>query len=275
MTPSARSGATHWDRVAADFGLHDPTLTWRAYMQAVYRDLMQRWLVPDEHRGAAGGGVTLKTDLFEEAVTLHHLFDALGPEGLGVDLSATVVRAAAQRTTKFGACPRVLVADLRELPFATASLHRVLSGSSLDHFERKTDIAIALGEIARCLDPLGCLVVTFDNPHNPIVWLRNRLPLRWLSRIGLVPYFVGATYSRDDIAREFAALGLRVTALSAVAHVPRAPAIWLAILCERLGQRAVLAWLLRVFRAWDVLEASPMRFRTGYYLAVRAVKVGT
>lgn len=274
MTWSARSDATHWDRVAADYGLHDPTQTWRAYMQAVYRDLMQRWLVPAAHSTVTGGGVTLKTDLFEEAVTPYHLFDELGPEGIGVDLSSAVVRAAAQRTTKSGAAPRVLVADLRQLPFATASLHRVLSGSSLDHFERKADIAIALGELARCLHPKGCLVVTFDNPHNPVVWLRNRLPLRTLSMIGLVPYFVGATYTRHDIAREFAALGLRVTALSAVAHVPRAPAIWLAIFCERLGQRTVLPWLRRAFRLWDVLEASPLRFRTGYYLAVRAEKIG-
>jgi len=151
----------------------------------------------------------------------------------------------------------------------------VLSGSSLDHFTRKDDIAVALAEMVRCLAPGGCLVATFDNPHNPIVWLRNALPFHLLSKIGLVPYFVGATYSRDDITREFAALGLRVTALSAIVHVPRAPAIWLGMARERWGARAASRGLLRLFRTWDALESTPLRFRTGYYLAVRAEKAVT
>jgi SAM-dependent methyltransferase len=277
MNSGTRSDVAHWDDVGVKFAQHDPSLTWRAYMQAVYRDLIQRWLVSAAPGAAATSGVTLKTDLFEEAVTPHHLFDALGPQGIGLDISRAVVRAASQRlasqriaSTRMA--PPVLVADLRQLPLAGGSLDRVLSGSSLDHFTHKRDIAVALAELARCLAPGGCLVATFDNPHNPIVWLRNALPFRLLASIGLVPYFVGATYSRDDITREFAALGLRITELSAVAHVPRAPAIWVGAAVERWGHRAVSHALLRAFRAWDALESTPLRFRTGYYLAVRAEK---
>jgi SAM-dependent methyltransferase len=280
MNRATRSGMEYWDDVAVKFAHDDPSLTWRAYMQSVYCDLMQRWMVASGHGASASAGVTLKTDLFEEAVTPHHLFDALGPQGIGIDVSMAVVRAAfrrlaAQGLTEPSAAPRVLVADLRQLPFASGALDRVLSGSSLDHFTRKEDIAVALAEMARCLAPRGCLVVTFDNPHNPIVWLRNALPFHLLSKIGLVPYFVGATYSRDDITREFAALGLRVTELSAVVHVPRAPAIWLGMARERWGDRAASRGLMRVFRAWDALESTPLRFRTGYYLAVRAEKAAT
>jgi SAM-dependent methyltransferase len=267
----------YWDDVAVKFAQHDPSLTWRAYMQAVYRDLIQRWLVSAAPGAAATSGVTLKTDLFEEAVTPHHLIDALGPQGIGIDISRAVVRAASQRLASrripsTGMAPPVLVADLRQLPLADGSLDRVFSGSSLDHFIHNRDIAVALAELARCLAPGGCLVATFDNPHNPIVWLRNALPFRLLSKIGIVPYFVGATYTCHDIVREFAALGLRITELSAVAHVPRAPAIWVGAAVERWGHRAVSHALLRAFRAWDALESTPLRFRTGYYLAVRAEK---
>jgi SAM-dependent methyltransferase len=147
-----------------------------------------------------------------------------------------------------------------------------LSGSSLDHFENKDDITVALAELNRCLSPGGCLVVTFDNPHNPIVRLRNSLPFKFMRAINLVPYFVGATYNRADIANHFAALGLRVTHVSAIVHVPRAPAIWLASFGERISGRGVSRVLLRVFQAFDTLEVTPFRFWSGYYLAVRAEK---
>src|SRR5439155_7848743 len=39
----------------------------------------------------------------------------------------------------------------------------------------------------------GALVVTLDNGANPVVALRNRLPLGALRRLSLVPYAVGAT----------------------------------------------------------------------------------
>ena len=241
-------------------------------MQAAYRDLMARWFAD------APVGATLKTDLFEEAVTPYHLFGALGPQGVGIDVSPSVVRAAARRIGPdgaTGASPPVLVGDARRLPFATGSFARVVSGSSLDHFESQSDIALALAELARCLTPGGVLVVTFDNPHNPLVRLRNALPFRWLSAAKLVPYFVGATYAKADIAREAAALGLQVTHLSAIVHVPRAPAIWMAALWERRGVRRVVPVLLRAFRTFDWMESTPWRFRSGYYLAARIVKPTT
>jgi SAM-dependent methyltransferase len=271
VTHNAPPDSAYWGEVADQIVRDDASATWRAYMQSAYRELMQRWFP------GAPAGRTLKTDLFEEAVTPHHLFDDLGPLGIGLDISPKVVHAAQRRigVGRGEASVPMLVADLRRLPFATGSLERILSGSSLDHFENKSDIAVALAELERCLAPGGCLVVTFDNPHNPVVRLRNGLPFKLMTAIKLVPYFVGATYDRTDIRREFAALGLRITHVSAVVHVPRAPAIWLAMLSERIGGPGVSRTLLRVFRAFDGLEATPLKFRSGYYLAVRAEKALT
>ena len=268
MTTPEQPTAEYWDDVADSFGHHDPSATWRAYMQAAYRELMDKWFAD------APPGATLKTDLFEEAITPHHLFGALGPNGVGMDVSLSVVRAAAQRLTHEGsrAASRVLVCDVRSLPLESRSFARILSGSSLDHFASKPDIALSLAELARCLTPGGVLIVTFDNPHNPLVRLRNGLPFKWLSAAKLVPYYVGATYSRADITREAAALGLQVTHMSAIVHVPRAPAIWIASLWERWGARRVSRSLLRAFRTLDGQESMPWRFRSGYYLAARIVK---
>lgn len=259
----------YWDDIAEQFGADRQSATWRCYMQQRYTQLVQRWFA------GTPVGPTLKTDLFEEAVTPYHPFGELGTQAMGYDLSPAVVRQARARLQQergSDALPPLVVADARYLPWATSSIARILSGSSLDHFPQHSDIAVALGELARCLQPGGCLVVTFDNRHNPLIWLRNALPFQWLARIGLVPYYVGATYSRSDAIHTLTALGLEVTHVGTMAHAPRAPAIWISDWYAR-RQRGVSPSWLRLFEAFDRLfNGSRFQFVTGYYLAVRAVK---
>lgn len=259
----------YWDDIAKQFGADRQSATWRCYMQQRYTRLIEQWFA------GMPAGPTLKTDLFEEAVTPYHPFGALGAHAMGYDLSPAVVQQARARLRhEHGGCtsPPLVVADARNLPWATNSIARILSGSSLDHFPHHADIAVALGELARCLQPGGCLVVTFDNPHNPLVRLRNALPFQWLARAGLVPYYVGATYSRSDAVNTLTALGLEVTHVGTMAHAPRAPAIWISDWYARRQPGVSSAWY-RVFAAFDrLLDRSPLQFLTGYYLAVRAVK---
>jgi SAM-dependent methyltransferase len=165
-----------------------------------------------------------------------------------------------------------VVGDLRQIPLRSGCVSRVLAGSSLDHFPDRADIATGLAELARTLAPGGVMVLTLDNPHNPIVWLRNHLPFAWLNWLGLVPYYVGKTYGRREARERLEALGFSVTELTAVAHAPRAPAIWLAALAGRPRGRWMAAGLERVLWSFEALGRWPTRYRSGYYLALRAVK---
>ena len=85
----------------------------------------------------------------------------------------------------------------------------VVSNSTLDHFARADDITIALREIQQVLKPGGRLILTLDNPSNPVVRLRNALPFAALNQMGLVPYFVGATL--DEIVELRVARGLNLS----------------------------------------------------------------
>jgi len=67
-------------------------------------------------------------------------------------------------------------------------------------------------------------------------------------------------------------LGLEVTAESAIAHAPRAPAIWLDSLTRRWGGDRLRGLLLRTYLAFECLESLPTRYLTGYYVAIRARK---
>ena len=55
--------------------------------------------------------------------------------------------------------------------------------------------------------------------------------------------YVGETLTRQQARRELEALGLSVTAVTSLGHVPRAPAIWLTFLIDRLGRPGLLAGL--------------------------------
>jgi SAM-dependent methyltransferase len=263
-SPPPAFGQDYWGRILTETRRGAPIAVWRAYMQQVYRSLIQMWLP------AVNPGRGLKTDLFEEAVTEHHLLPELGPRSVGIDGSVAVVQAARHRLGESQGL--FVVGDLRRLPLQSEVIHHILSGSSLDHFSDKVDIATALAELARVLVPGGTLVITFDNPHNPVVWLRNRLPFTWLHRLRLVPYYVGATYDRAEARGQLEAIGLTVTHLTAVAHAPRAPAIWATAVIERLKWDWLQALVGRVLSECERLERWPTRYWTGYYIALRAEK---
>jgi SAM-dependent methyltransferase len=168
----------------------------------------------------------------------------------------------------------LIVGDLRELPIRSSSLQYVLSGSSLDHFQRHDQIALCLAELHRVLVPGAPAVFTFDNPHNPVIWLRNHLPFVWLKRAGLVPYYIGATYTREMARRQLEAAGFEVLGVTAVAHAPRAVMIGLVALLERLGWNRPLSAITRLLDVFEKLQYLPTRYLTGYYIVCNTRKMG-
>jgi len=233
-------------------------------MQGLYERLARNWL------GQPPSGVCLKTDLFEEAISAHTPLNALGPGAVGIDVSPAVVQAARANGLRRGKPARFVVGDLRSLPFQSGSFDSILSGSSLDHFSEAADLNRSLTELGRLLKPGGVLAITFDNPQNPAIWIRNHLPFGWLNRVRLVPYYVGLTYSVDEARAALEQLGLTVTHTTAVGHAPRAPAMWLLSAAARLRWAAMAARVYRLLEWCELFETLPTRYRTGYYIALRA-----
>jgi len=262
----SRAGTRYWDGVAAEWQRRRPHGLWRKHCDAVGAALIERWLPP----GRVGS--VLKTDLFDEAFSdgLYPTLAARAARVVGVDLSPVVQRAARERHEGL----ETLVADVRRLPFADGSFDASVSTSTLDHFESREGIAVSLRELHRVLRPGGRLLLTLDNGAHPAVWLRNALPLSWLTRLGLVPYCVGATCGPRRLRRYVREAGLEVQETTAVLHCPRAVAVaaagWLG---RRRGGRhpRFLRWLA----AFERLERWPTRFRTGHFVAVLAVRPET
>lgn len=265
--PSPKSLAGYWESVAEAWRVAGRQRLWREFTDRQQVALLTRW-----SSGWDGGGRRpdlLKTDLFDEVASQGIVPWLLARRAnvTGIDVAPLIVAEAVARNPGLEA----IVADVRSLPFAEASFDVVFSGSTLDHFESAADIQLALGELCRVLRPGGMLVLTLDNPANPIIWLRNGPLLGLLRRIGIVPYQVGATLGPRSLERAVQAAGLDVVEATAVLHCPRAIAVALAGPMERLS-RSWQETFLRHLQTWERLERWPTRWLTGHYVAVHAIK---
>jgi SAM-dependent methyltransferase len=250
-------GAEYWNAVIRDRAAGRPGSTWRAHADRVNADFCRAFWPP------VAPGRVLKTDLFDEASGTGLLPALAGGSGAtyGIDRAEETTGISRTRHPTL----RVAVADVRALPFGPGVFDLIVSNSTLDHFEHAADIDRSLRELARVLRPGGRLILTLDNPSNPIVALRNCLPFSWLNRVRLVPYYVGQTCGADEGRRRLEAAGFRPVAGGAVLHCPRVLAIVLASLLDRLPWAWPGRVLLAVLQGFEHLGRWPTRYLTGYY----------
>jgi len=227
------------------------------------REVYQRWI--RNSLGARSRRVLLKTDLFEEAFGDDLLLLDLFPDTqltIGNDIEKNTVRAAARRgKAQF----QGMIGDVRQFPLRSASVDVVVSSSTLDHFESKEELAQSLRELARVLRPGGVLLVTLDNPLNPLYYL-----LRWGTRRGWAPFELGATLSPAALRRMLVELGFEIESTDYLIHNPRGVSTLLFLALRRmLGARAQFPIRL-LLGAFALLDRLPSRAITGCFVAVSA-----
>lgn len=258
------SETEYWNAVGREWDRDLPDPLWRKHSDAVNRAMLERWL-PEGRVGRI-----LKTDAFDEScgAGLLELLKSRADEVIGMDLSAATLAGARARQRGF----KGVGADARQLPFEANCFDVILSNSTLDHFRTRAELEQSLGELHRVLKPGGSLLLTLDNPINPAVAIRNLLPFGLLHRIGLLPYYVGATLRPGRLRRTLELIGFDVREISAVVHCPRALAVRRARRLSRAGDTAKQERFLSRLMAVERLANWPTRFLTGYFSAVRAIK---
>ncbi|MBW1742050.1 MAG: class I SAM-dependent methyltransferase [Deltaproteobacteria bacterium] len=260
----------YWDTIVERPGGRDHEDLWRAHLQGIYEELIDRWMAGSQD------GLTLKTDLYDEAISRYNVLPLCANKSKGVigtDVSFEVAAAAKKRMLKTwdGWCNAVCT-DVRRLPFKPESFDAVISNSTLDHFPKKESILASLRDIHRLLKPGGSLFITLDNPSNPVVFLRNAMPYRLLKLSKLIPFYMGVTLSKTQLIRVLESCGFRVHESRAIVHSPRILAIWTGHILSRAENRKVEQYARRVLRICERLEKLPTRYLTGYYVAAIATK---
>jgi SAM-dependent methyltransferase len=255
----------YWDRVQRDWQSSPHQELWRHHSDHVDTGWLSAWL-PDEPVGRL-----LKTDLFNEGIG-PGLFPLLRKAAVamhGIDVSPVTARAAHARYREL----EVATADVRYLPYAAGTFDLVISNSTLDHFEDAADIRVSLTELNRVLRTGGRLLISMDNAANPLVRLRNIGSTGALRRLGLIPYYVGATVGPKQFREALTASGFEVEKATAVMHCPRVLAVAGSRIVERfLGLRARRGWL-RGLSLFENAARLPTRNLTGHFVVARARKV--
>lgn len=212
-----------------------------AIKRDAYLTLIGRW-------ADCRGQRVLKTDLFEEGLGPDAFYGRIAPAtalAVGIDLSVAVARRARRRFGGDGVL--CVAADVRQLPFRAATFGRVLSPSTLDHFPDEGDLHVSLVELRRVSGPEARMVITLDNRSN----VSDPL-LRAVARLRLVPYYLGRSYTVEELRSELGRAGYSVLDTSAIVHTPRLVAAGSVAVAKRLGwgllTRAVQAGLLRMQR---------------------------
>jgi len=228
----------------------------------LYIDLVRAWT------GDFVPATVLKTDLFEEAFGGDHLLFDLLPASytpLGMDVSLLTVRRAKQ------ICPVAragfLTADVRHLPLGPGTIDLIISTSTLDHFEAREEFRASIEELARVLRPGGLLIISVDNPLNPLYH-----PLRWLSRHRTAPFPLGYTTSGRGLKCSLEESGLEVAYAGFLIHNPRIISTLLFLGLRRLLGRRADAVIRFLLSAFALLGRLPTRPFTACFVAACARK---
>jgi SAM-dependent methyltransferase len=265
MLQEHRTLDTYWDWVGRIWS--DRQLSpWRQFTDCQQLALIHNWLaLPLDSPFKL-----LKTDLFDEVAHrgLVKVLLQYGMEVTGIDVSPVIVNQAVARNPGLNG----VLADVRQLPFAAELFDAVFSGSTLDHLESSAGIVAALEELGRVLKPGGRLILTMDNPENPLIRLRNGPLLGLLLRLGIVPYQVGVTMARGPLLEAMRGAGFNILNTRPLMHCPRVVAVLLARPISHLPGWCQRAYL-RLLHSWELLARLPSRWQTAYYIAVLAEKV--
>lgn len=255
----------HWNSITQNYSSDQSNILWRTHSDAVNAALITSWL-------PSGTPVQnlLKTDLFDEALGdgLYNLLQSKARNVMGIDISDRIQKSAKSRHNRL----KSLNADVRYLPFMEKTFDIIISISTLDHFNTKGDIFNSLLEIKRVLRENGQLIITLDNLYNPVIALRALLPFRLMNRLSIVPYYVGVTLSLSQLRRTLAGLGFDVTEVTAVMHCPRVFAVLLAKIFYKYAGVETRRQFLGILTAFERMADLPVRFLTGHFIAIRAVK---
>ena len=145
--------ADYWNSVGSKSKDFNHEEVWRAYLREVYRTLGTRWWEGERI------GRTLKTDLYDEAVSRHSLVSLFENQSacmVGMDVSLETARAARRRLEQTGkGWNRIAVSDARRQAFKSQVFDVILSNSTLDHFSDRADLAASLEELYRILKSGG------------------------------------------------------------------------------------------------------------------------
>jgi SAM-dependent methyltransferase len=253
-----------WDDVAdneqATWYL-DPLVA--AQKKAANLNLFRRWIK------ASRVGTILKTDLFEEANGSDEVLSGLSECTcvIGMDIAPNMVARAKRRYTAANAL--FLATDVQQIALASGVIDVVFSNSTLDHFSSEDQFTQSLQDLSRVLRPGGTIIITLDNPMNPLY-----TALKLSGRIGWTPFKMGYTTSLSGLVAALDKVGIEVIATDYMIHNPRLVSTTLFLVVRRVLGRFADRPIRLLLSAFGLLDRLPTRSYTSCFIAAHGRKRG-
>lgn len=260
----------YWDSILPTPERSAGSELWRFPVYTEYQKLIDYW--SETHRLS----YVLKTDLYEEATASPGLMGFFKHETklfVGIDQSFQCVALARKKLKKTDLHPLAFVCcDIRQLPFKPCFFDLVISNSTLDHFTAKKHIIHSLQEICFITKKGGLLILTLDNPLNPLIFIRNILPYRLLKTLQLIPYFMGSLVPRGELVKIMKSVGFSIINSSYIAHCPRLIIFGAERFLSRIGKHSLLQSFIRIMNRFEALKKMPVQSFTAQFIMVSAKK---
>jgi SAM-dependent methyltransferase len=202
-----------WDAIARSIpDYHSASST--QYYRRREIDLLRRYVGPLQDKRV------LKLDLWNEAINTRilHWMRAEGASTFGIDLSEVVTSRAGANARLAPGSLSLARADIRHLPFATASFDLVYTMGTIEHID---EFQQAVDEAHRVLRPGGVAIVGV--PHKWNIYLRPAL-VRVLDWLGLYAFAPEKCFSAPALRQVLERSGLvrcRRTGILAIPPVVR------------------------------------------------------
>lgn len=260
----------YWDSVLAAHKDSAKFELWRLPIYEEYERLIDQWCRTRRLKHV------LKTDLFEEATAAPGLVGFLKQKVeclVGIDRSCECIVQARKKLGQGDSHPTIFVCcDIRHLPFRPDFFDLVISNSTLDHFTAKKHIVHSLKEIWSATKTGGILILTLDNPLNPLILFRNALPYRLLKALRLIPYFMGLLVTRQELLRIMKSVGFKVLTSGYISHCPRIAVVGIENILVKMFKPSFFEDFIKIMDRFEALRELPTKSLTAQFIMISATK---
>ena len=116
------------------------------------------------------------------------------------------------------------------------------------------------------------MMLTLDNPLNPMISLRNALPRGLTDALNITSFYVGKTYGLARAEAKLKEIGFEIEGRGTLAHAPRYFAVRFLRWAESANLMRLQAILSRAFSRMEVMGRLPTAQLTGHFIWVNARK---
>lgn len=249
----------YWDHVYESFDDYHHEENIAKYKDKEYLDLIREWFPSIKNK------YILKTDCFEESFGFGNLLDTIDTDKIyKIDISKEVIKNAFENSQN--SKNKFMVGDIQFLPISNNRFDIIISGSTLDHLNRK-NVLRTLKEFERILKPDGDILITLVSKHNPLYFLTCYVA----NKLNLFPFYQDELYTIREFENLIQYTNLEIAEINSIFHI-LPPSGKFASLLEKFSNKLSGKISNKIITFTNKIRSDKTKFLTGRLLSFKLKK---